>query len=192
MNDMSGMDDSSSSSNSSSSSMSTGMAMTFQTDIRTALFSTAWTPQNAGTYAGTCIFLIALTVILRLIVAYKTYQERVWADRNAQRRFIVVNGKEPMSERLSRDPDAKQMTMMLSENGVEEKVLVVEKKHHAVSPWRFSVDPPRAALDTVIVGIGYLLMLAVMTFNVGYFMSVLGGTFLGSLLLGRYGGIPGH
>lgn len=35
-------------------------------------------------------------------------------------------------------------------------------------------------------------MLAVMTFNVGYFMSVLGGTFLGSLLLGRYGGIPGH
>ncbi|KAM0474045.1 hypothetical protein ACHAPX_007758 [Trichoderma viride] len=189
MNDMSGMDGSSSS-NSSSSSM--GMIMTFQTDIRTALFSTAWTPQTAGTYAGTCIFLIALTVILRLIVAYKTYQERVWADRNAQRRFIVVNGKEPMSERLSRDPDAKQMTMMLSENGVEEKVLVVEKNHHAVAPWRFSVDPPRAALDTVIVGIGYLLMLAVMTFNVGYFMSVLGGTFLGSLVLGRYGGIPGH
>lgn len=62
-----------------------------------------------------------------------------------------------MSERLSRDPDAKQMTMVLSENGVEEKVLVVEKKHHVVAPWRFSVDPPRAALDTVIVGIGYLL-----------------------------------
>ena len=29
-------------------------------------------------------------------------------------------------------------------------------------------------------------MLAVMTMNVGYFLSVLGGTFLGSLLLGRY------
>ena len=29
-------------------------------------------------------------------------------------------------------------------------------------------------------------MLAVMTFNVGYFMSVLGGTFLGSLAVGRY------
>lgn len=157
MSGMSGMDGSMSGSNSSSSSMGMTMAMTFQTDIRTALYSTAWTPQTAGTYAGTCIFLIALTVILRLIVAYKTYQERVWADRNAQRRFIVVNGKEPMAERLSRDPDAKQMTMMLSENGVEEKVLVVEKKHHAVTPWRFSVDPPRAALDTVIVGIGYLL-----------------------------------
>jgi hypothetical protein len=29
-------------------------------------------------------------------------------------------------------------------------------------------------------------MLAIMTMNVGYLLSVLGGTFLGSLALGRY------
>lgn len=29
-------------------------------------------------------------------------------------------------------------------------------------------------------------MLAVMTMNLGYFLSVLGGVFLGSLLVGRY------
>jgi hypothetical protein len=29
-------------------------------------------------------------------------------------------------------------------------------------------------------------MLAVMTMNVGYFLSVLGGVFLGSLAIGRY------
>ncbi len=29
-------------------------------------------------------------------------------------------------------------------------------------------------------------MLAVMTLNVGYFMSILAGTFIGSLLVGRY------
>jgi solute carrier family 31 (copper transporter), member 1 len=29
-------------------------------------------------------------------------------------------------------------------------------------------------------------MLAVMTFNVGYFLSVIGGIFLGDLLFGRY------
>ncbi len=29
-------------------------------------------------------------------------------------------------------------------------------------------------------------MIAVMTMNVGYFLSILGGTFLGSVLVGRY------
>lgn len=36
-------------------------------------------------------------------------------------------------------------------------------------------------------------MLAVMTMNVGYFLSVLGGVFLGSLVAGRYTpGYEGH
>lgn len=157
--DMSGMDgmDGTSGASNSSSPMTMLMAMVFQTNIQTPLYANAWTPHNDGTYAGTCIFLIALTVILRFLVALKTRQERRWADKNAQRRYVVVNGKEPVSERLSRDPDAKQMTMMLSENGVEERVVVVQRKHAAVHPWRFSVDPVRAALDTVIVGVGYLL-----------------------------------
>lgn len=34
--------------------------------------------------------------------------------------------------------------------------------------------------------------MAVMTMNVGYFMSVLGGVFLGSLAVGRYGGMMEH
>lgn len=35
-------------------------------------------------------------------------------------------------------------------------------------------------------------MLAVMTVNVGYFLAVLGGTFLGSLLVGRFYSAPGE
>lgn len=35
-------------------------------------------------------------------------------------------------------------------------------------------------------------MLAVMTMNVGYFLSVLGGVFLGSLALGRFSSLPEH
>lgn len=34
-------------------------------------------------------------------------------------------------------------------------------------------------------------MLAIMTFNLGYFLSVLAGSFLGSLLLGRYAVLGG-
>lgn len=35
-------------------------------------------------------------------------------------------------------------------------------------------------------------MLAVMTYNVGYFLSVLGGVFLGELVMGRYSNAEEH
>ncbi|VUC32323.1 unnamed protein product [Clonostachys rosea] len=171
-------------------SSSSHMMMTFQTDSSTPLYSNLWTPTSGGAYAGTCIFLVILAIVARLLVAFKSSQETRWANQAAERRYIAVNGKEPLAERITRDRDAKQV--VISENGVEENVFVVEKKTHEARPWRFSVDPVRAALDTVIVGVGYLLMLAVMTMNVGYFLSVLAGVFIGSLAVGRYSSIPEH
>ncbi|KAF5228547.1 hypothetical protein FAUST_11000 [Fusarium austroamericanum] len=179
-----GGDSSGSSSHSDSHGSSTMMTMVFQTETRTPLYANAWTPNSAGAYAGTCIFLAVLAIIARVLVALKAVQEARWLDREAARRYVAVNGKIPLSEQIASSPDARRMT--LTENGVEETVVVVERKRAATRPWRFSVDPVRACLDTVIVGIGYLLMLAVMTMNVGYFLSVLAGVFAGSLAVGRY------
>ncbi|KAJ2998092.1 hypothetical protein NUW58_g436 [Xylaria curta] len=74
----------------------------------------------------------------------------------------------------------------------EEEVFVVQRAAQIHRPFRLSVDPLRAAFDTLITGVGYLLMLAVMTVNVGFFIAVLGGTFLGTLLVGRYYSAPGE
>lgn len=64
-------------------------------------------------------------------------------------------GKAPKAERISSDSDSKRM--VLSENGVEEDVFVVKKKGVVGRPWRITVDPQRAAIDTVVAGVGYLL-----------------------------------
>lgn len=63
----------------------------------------------------------------------------------------------------------------------------------AKRPWRADEAVTIAALDVVVAGVSYLLMLAVMTFNIGYFLSILGGVFLGSLVCGRFtGGAGAH
>jgi hypothetical protein len=165
---------------------SMGMMMSsFTSSMSTPLFSEAWTPNSVGTYAATCIFLIVLAMIFRAILAGKGMLEARWLDQEMARRYIVVAGKQTLAGRLSADSDKRNFT--LSENGVEENVTVVQRRDggHA-RPWRLSIDPVRAVLDTIIAGVGYLLMLAVMTMNVGYFMSVLAGVFLGSLAVGRF------
>jgi hypothetical protein len=163
----------------------------FQTMRETPLYAEAWTPTSEGAYAGTCIFLVIFAIIGRLLLALRSIQETRWRNRDARRRYVFAAGKAPLAERLAQNPDAKP-TVVISENGVEETVMVIQQKDEQPRPWRFSVDPVRALLDTVIVGVGYLLMLAVMTMNVGYFMSVLAGVFLGSLAVGRYTSVGEH
>jgi hypothetical protein len=133
-----------------------GMHMSvFNNDMKTALYSDAWTPQTAGAYAGTILFLILLGVIFRLLLAAKARAEARWLDKEMNRRYVVVQGKLPVSEQVSRNDFSKRMT--LTENGVEEEVFVVQRKQQMHRPWRLSVDPLRAGLDTVIAGVAYLL-----------------------------------
>jgi hypothetical protein len=129
--------------------------MTFFTSTSTPLYSARWSPTSIGGYAGTCIFLIILASIFRALLAVKAWKETVWLDAEFNRRYITVAGKPPMAERIAADSESKRM--ILSENGVEEDVVVVKKRTMGIRPWRITTDPIRALLDTVIAGVGYLL-----------------------------------
>lgn len=131
------------------------MMVIFHNVMETSLFSESWTPSNAGTYAATCLFLIFLAATMRCLVAAKSILEQRWLDHELQRRYVVVDDKNPLGKQLSTDSLAKPMT--LSENGREENVTVVQRKKGLARPWRFSVDPVRALVDTIIAGVGYLL-----------------------------------
>ncbi len=96
-----------------------------------------------------------LAVVFRALLALKAWKESAWLDAEFKRRYVTVAGKLPLSERIYQDSETKHM--VLSENGVEEEVMVVAKRIMGVRPWRLSVDPARAAIDTAIAGVGYLL-----------------------------------
>lgn len=146
--------DMSSSSSSSQSSMS--MAMTFTNSHTTPLYSSSWTPHTTGQYAGTCIFLVLLASTLRLLLAAKHMLEIRWVAEARNRRYVVVAGQTPESERIENDADAKTGTYV-SAQGVEERVKVVQAAKQPVVAFRLSVDVPRALITLAIVGVGYLL-----------------------------------
>ncbi|KAF2213834.1 hypothetical protein CERZMDRAFT_38267 [Cercospora zeae-maydis SCOH1-5] len=140
------------------------MEMTFFTSTATALYSNTWTPKSQGQYAGTCIFLICLGLIFRGVVALRYRFNALWT-RSIQ----------------------KQDTAMLRPKTDQHRDVRSSQR-----PWRINEAATRACLDTVLAGVSYLLMLAVMTMNVGYFLSVLGGIFLGSFVLGGPEVASGH
>jgi len=163
---------------------SMGMAG-FTTSQNSPLYSSSWTPSSPSQYAGTCIFLILLAALGRFLVAVKAVAERRWLAVALNRRYVVVAGQSSEASLVDQDPDAKAASL-ITPQGVQESVKVVRRTTRGPQPWRFSVDLPRALLFLCIATVTYLLMLAVMTMNVGYFCSVLAGTFLGELVIGRY------
>lgn len=132
-----------------------GMAMAFVTSTTTPLYAEAWTPTTAGQYAGTCIFLIFLSIILRALFTAKTYLEIKAVKSALKRRYIVVAGEKAVVD--SAADDANSMTGVLTTNGVQEDVRIISAPVSHIQPWRFSIDLPRALLMTVVAGVGYLL-----------------------------------
>ena len=167
------------------------MSMVFTTAHNTPLYSKAWTPSSTGAYAGTCIFLVVLAILSRLLQAWRHTLEQKIHDRAMKRRYVVVageqEGEQPSNEsELAKENLEKQA--ILTSRGLDEKVRVItaSSRSKETTPWRISTELPRACVYTVQAGLGYLLMLAVMTLNVGYFLSVLAGLFVGELAIGRF------
>jgi len=137
------------------------MSMVFGDSHDTPLLSSAWTPSSSGAYAGTCIFLVVLAIISRLIVAYRHVLEVKFHNKAMNRRYVVVAGEtEADRERqaIGRGGE-KSDEATLTVRGLDERVKVVKTPRVAfeTAPWRFSTEIPRACVFTVSAGIGYLL-----------------------------------
>ncbi|KAF8472618.1 Ctr copper transporter [Kalaharituber pfeilii] len=165
-----------SSSSSHSSAKNHMMNMAFHNSITDNLFSEAWTPKSVGEYAGIIVFLIVLAIIHRFLVALKSVQDAKWRKRDKSR--VVIVAKDGSTKRGESTEVTTEINSTSREDGMTGKSAWSR-------PWRFSTELPRAVLQTVTTGVGYLLMLAAMTFNVGYFCAVLAGVFVGELAFGR-------
>ncbi|KAI1377018.1 Ctr copper transporter family-domain-containing protein [Hypoxylon crocopeplum] len=151
------------------------MAMVFFQSVTTPLYSSAWTPQGEGSYAGTCIFLIVLALVHRILIAARSIIFDSNTTLHRHRKEVTSDSDDYPGSRSELESMGLQFRSQWNSH-----------------PFKVATETSRALLEVMIGGIGYLLMLAVMTMNVGYFLSVLGGIFLGAFIAGRFGASDIH
>ena len=75
----------------------------------------------------------------------------------AGRRYIIAGPQAKEMEFTLSDSEDSKPTGNDNEKSDEGNVKVLRRKASAVRPWRTGQDVPRACLDVVIAGVGYLL-----------------------------------
>lgn len=76
--------------------------------------------------------------------------------KHLNRRYIAVAGKTPEAGQIDADSGAKTASLVTPQ-GVEENVKIVQQVSSEPMPWRFSVDIPRALIFLCIIGVSNLL-----------------------------------
>ncbi|KAK4201190.1 Ctr copper transporter [Triangularia verruculosa] len=175
-------------------------AMVFVLSTSTPLLSASWVPRNAGEYAATCLFLIIFAAWTRLLMAIRHILERErWRRGPLQPDYHQYKGGgEDDNDSHAQDhrdgpnsSNSKTTLVPPVKPASHFRVILIGLRGYWADT-SVSLRLARAIFDMTIAGHAYLVMLAVMTMNVGYFVAVLTGVFLGTFLLATSAENSGH
>jgi len=133
--------------------------------------------------------LFFLAVFSRLLTAVRSSAEKAWAQSIALRRAASLRVPS-----LDGSQAAGLNTKLSFSSTTTLATLAPETPHwHQAPPFIPAIDIPSSLLFMLEAFVGYMLMLAVMTYNVWWFIAVLLGLGAGQLAFGRYSkGHVGH
>ncbi|KIY51403.1 hypothetical protein FISHEDRAFT_37463 [Fistulina hepatica ATCC 64428] len=123
----------------------------------------SWTPSSAGAMAGACIGLMLFAIFDRWVWAMRLVLERRWSG-------YVHDGDGVESVSLSSPSPAPPSPC----------------PKRVIPPFALSKDGPRGLMQAFQSLVNFTLMLAVMTFNAGFIVSIIVGLGLGEMLFGRW------
>jgi len=143
------------------------------------LFFKSWRPSSNGAIVGASIALVVLAISERLLSSIRGAMEARWRrsalDLHA---WAVERDMAP-----SRKPVAKEEDICEDDPGLSRSAIV--QRRRTIPPFVLSHDAARGALYSLQALLSYALMLAVMTFQVAYIISIIIGLGLGEFFFGR-------
>ncbi|GAA5982108.1 hypothetical protein JCM11641_000590 [Rhodosporidiobolus odoratus] len=178
------------------------MNTAFTTSLGAAnLWFPSWTPTSPGSTFGACLGLFFLAILSRFLTAVKACAETAWATSLRQERLqalssssspsrgaLTEKGAVPLAadspnlaKGLSRESSPPAFTSLSSAPPP-----ALAPLPPFTPPFRLAIDLPRSLLFGLQSFVTYLLMLAVMTFDVWFFVAILVGLMVGEVGFGRF------
>ncbi|KAJ7177097.1 Ctr copper transporter family-domain-containing protein [Mycena filopes] len=139
------------------------------------LWFAGWVPQSGGAMAGACVGLFLLALVDRWLAAVRAMLEVHWHEAGKRLR-LRKNG----ASKDKGDVDVDE----------EDKYGKIKRLRLRAPPFVPAHDITRGALHAVQAALGFAFMLAVMTFQAAYIITIALGLGVGEMLFGRY--MAGH
>ncbi|KAI0651640.1 Ctr copper transporter [Trametes meyenii] len=156
----------------------------------------AWRPSSPGAIAGACIGLFLFAMFERWVNAMRGVAEGYWKRRALALMTDDMTGSschtpsslEPST--LKRPSDIEEIKV--NELSLRGAVVGRSRSLRSVPPFIPSHDIPRGVLYAFQATLSYALMLAVMTFQAAFIITIILGLGIGEVLFGRVGGPSSH
>ncbi|CAE6352009.1 unnamed protein product [Rhizoctonia solani] len=145
------------------------------------LFFKEWVPKSSGAVGGACVGLFILAILQRCISAMRGVMDQHWKQRSDA---LVAARFVRMRDSASTDKESEQDTSLTSQSNAP------RVPRPTLPPFIWSHELARGGMQILQSFFGYALMLAVMTFNVAYIISILLGLGVGEVLFGRFAHVP--
>ncbi|KAH9487151.1 CUF1-dependent copper transporter 1 [Psilocybe cubensis] len=160
------------------------------------LFFEEWQPSSAGAIAGACIGLALLAILERWLGATRSVLNAHWRRRALEQSAIrdkAFVGRNVSSERLheSNDRAESEGPNAAAQPPAKSNGAISKTRIRTIAPFIAAYDIPRGILYALEMLLMYLLMLAVMTFQAAYIISIVLGLGIGEILFGRAVAIGG-
>ncbi|PYH83389.1 hypothetical protein BO82DRAFT_279955 [Aspergillus uvarum CBS 121591] len=171
-----------------------GMAMPaiFQGGTQITLFSSALSTQSVGAYLAALIALFLLAWFNRFLAALRYQIDATQIPGSGSSRLPLQSfpTAEEWDDGAHLAPSAGLIPGHEKSHGSNNRLLrrlaCPFPTWAASRPWRWRIDGLNTLLEGIRALTGYLLMLAVMTFNLGVLAAIVVGVMVGELTLGRF------
>ncbi|CAE6469566.1 unnamed protein product [Rhizoctonia solani] len=157
------------------------------------LFFNTVAPTSRGAIAGACIILAVLAILERAVAGARgifallvAHHQKIFLEqRESSGQLLVTQEKVPRPGKAAEIEGSTTMTSSRASAAFIARPLSTQRRR-SIAPTSWSYELIRAGLFVVQSFFVYAIMLAVMSFNAAYIISIIVGTGIGEIIFGRF------